>query len=1078
MKNLKYSVLLILFFWLSYQAPVLAQIDSRGRVTSTIIADGLAQLPAKNVSTYNQVMEELAQTGSVGMKSLIGMMNPSAQGGNASFEYAIDGVVNYVTRPDKVNLKNKVKDGLVQGLQDCKDEVQQAFLLTLLQKLATASDVSVFESYLQKDYLRPYVLQALAVIPGIDDYLVEKIPSSPLSKSSLAHLISMRQLTHSSLEPLLLSWIPGADDSTLTEIYHALAVCGTSKSLNPLKAAASKAGYQYEKTHATDSYLQLLTRLSLTDAKPVNKQARILMNRTNRSVRCAGLQLLLQTSGQKGESEIIKALKDEDIQYRNTALQMAEKVAGKDIYSRVAQKIDQFSLPAQTDVVRWLGNNRQQGLTDVIIKKMNDDNKELASAAIKAGTQVGGDQVLKAIIGLLGGRYGEESFKALGSFAGDINSTVVGALDTEGTSAQEKLLQLVAKRKMSQAYPQVIRLLASENTNVKNAAYDALGEISTFDHFDSLCDKMENADGQMREKLQKAALYALHLQNADVQYAAIDKRMNVSSAPQLYDAMLAQAGNQQAIDRLVKEYRQSSAQQEAFDALLKVENPLAIDVLYQIASTNADQREDALTRCLTLVKGTEMNNAVQYLLYRRALELHPSAKVENTFLDAVGQIPEWPALALAASYMENPANAFDAATAVKNIISKNKTLLGGQTVKNWLQKAMKVFGERKEDPDAGYAVDEIKGMLTKLAADGFDISVDKGTAKGKATVEIKKVLENFELYFDWKTNGKGRLDLRSMPEVILDGQNGPQFMFAAQDKLPEIHSMVQPGQWNTMYVQLVDDRLTIVSNGVVVAQNAIIRNSVAASPINAKGLVSFFGGDEGLEVRDLALHELPSTPVFTLSKEEKAAGFEVLFDGRSLNQWEGNLVNYVPNDGNIYVDAGYGNGGNLYSKKKYSDFVYRFEFSFVHPGVNNGIGIRTKHDVDAAYDGMEIQVLDHDDPIYKGLHSYQQHGAVYGVIVPKHVKFGPLGTWNTEEIRAVGDHITVTVNGQVILDGNIREACQGHNVSPDGSDNNPYTVDHKNHPGLFNKEGNISFCGHGEGIRFRNVRILDLSKKR
>ena len=197
-----------------------------------------------------------------------------------------------------------------------------------------------------------------------------------------------------------------------------------------------------------------------------------------------------------------------------------------------------------------------------------------------------------------------------------------------------------------------------------------------------------------------------------------------------------------------------------------------------------------------------------------------------------------------------------------------------------------------------------------------------------------------------------------------------------------------------------------------------------------------------------------------------------------MEKWQGNLTDYVPEDGNIHVSANYGGTGNLYTKKKYSDFVYRFEFCFGVEGVNNGIGIRTNIGSDAAYDGMEIQVLDHDAPIYKNLRPYQQHGSVYGIIVPKHVDFGPINTWHKEEIRAVGDHITVTVDGVVILDGNIREACQGHNVAPDGSNNNPYTVDHLNHPGLFNKDGYISFCGHGAGVKFRNVRILDLSKKK
>ena len=93
------------------------------------------------------------------------------------------------------------------------------------------------------------------------------------------------------------------------------------------------------------------------------------------------------------------------------------------------------------------------------------------------------------------------------------------------------------------------------------------------------------------------------------------------------------------------------------------------------------------------------------------------------------------------------------------------------------------------------------------------------------------------------------------------------------------------------------------------------------------------------------------------------------------------------------------------------------------------------------------------------------------------MKFPELGTWNVEEIRAVGDRITVTVNGEVILDGNIRKACKGNNVAKDGSNTNPYTVDKRNHPGLFNKSGHIGFLGHGEGLKYRNVRIKDLSKK-
>ena len=36
-------------------------------------------------------------------------------------------------------------------------------------------------------------------------------------------------------------------------------------------------------------------------------------------------------------------------------------------------------------------------------------------------------------------------------------------------------------------------------------------------------------------------------------------------------------------------------------------------------------------------------------------------------------------------------------------------------------------------------------------------------------------------------------------------------------------------------------------------------------------------------------------------------------------------------------------------------------------------------------------------------------------------------------------------------------------------------MDGKNHPGLFNKKGHLGLLGHGAGIQFRNLRVLDLS---
>ena len=111
---------------------------------------------------------------------------------------------------------------------------------------------------------------------------------------------------------------------------------------------------------------------------------------------------------------------------------------------------------------------------------------------------------------------------------------------------------------------------------------------------------------------------------------------------------------------------------------------------------------------------------------------------------------------------------------------------------------------------------------------------------------------------------------------------------------------------------------------------------------------------------------------------------------------------------------------------------------------------------------MEIQILDHDHPIYSKITPLQAHGSVYGIIPAKREGMKPVGEWNYEEVIADGDNIKVTLNGVVILDGNIREATKNG------------TADGKKHPGLFNEKGHIGFLGHGYPVKFRNIRIKEL----
>ncbi len=190
-------------------------------------------------------------------------------------------------------------------------------------------------------------------------------------------------------------------------------------------------------------------------------------------------------------------------------------------------------------------------------------------------------------------------------------------------------------------------------------------------------------------------------------------------------------------------------------------------------------------------------------------------------------------------------------------------------------------------------------------------------------------------------------------------------------------------------------------------------------------------------------------------------GFVSLFDGKTLTGWKlvkGHGPGYVVKDGTIVCPAD--GGGNLYSEKEYANFAFRFEFK-VEPGGNNGVGIRSPLEGDAAYQGMEIQILDDQHEKYKGkIKSEQHHGSVYDVIPARTGFLKPAGEWNTEEIMANGSRIRVTLNGVIILDADLSTVQEADVL--------------KRHPGLRNKTGHIGFLGHGSLVEFRNIRIKAL----
>ena len=516
---------------------------------------------------------------------------------------------------------------------------------------------------------------------------------------------------------------------------------------------------------------------------------------------------------------------------------------------------------------------------------------------------------------------------------------------------------------------------------------------------------------------------------------------------------------------------------------------------------------------------SKLPNSTQLLLdlHKRAEHGLNTIEKENIIWEA-SRISGISSFIFLATFLEDAAVNQNAALAISKLALNDLTIRGGD-VRASLEKALLlIHGE-----DSAILVPALKAHLKKMPYDygfvslfnGKDLTGWKGlvgnpimrakmsdtalqTAQAKADLKMKedwvvkdgllnytgnlrgenlatvKEYGDIEMYIDWKIQEKGDagIYLRGTPQVQIwdtsrrevGAQVGSGGLYNNQKNVskPLVVADNKIGEWNTFHIIMKADKVTVYLNGILVTDNIALENYWNRTlPLFVKEQIELQAHGTFVSYRNIYLRELPSSDPISLNAQEAKEGFSLLFDGTHINEWTGNTVGYVIKEGALVVNPENGSGGDLFTKNEYGDFIYRFDFQLT-PGANNGIGIHAPLQGDAAYLGMEVQVLDSEDPQYANLQPYQYHGSVYGVMPAKRGFLRPIGEWNNEEIMVKGTKIKVTLNGTVILEGDYMAASKNG------------TIDHNQHPGLLNKTGHIGFLGHGDILRFKNMRIKRL----
>jgi hypothetical protein len=208
----------------------------------------------------------------------------------------------------------------------------------------------------------------------------------------------------------------------------------------------------------------------------------------------------------------------------------------------------------------------------------------------------------------------------------------------------------------------------------------------------------------------------------------------------------------------------------------------------------------------------------------------------------------------------------------------------------------------------------------------------------------------------------------------------------------------------------------------------------------------------------------------TLTAAEKADGWQLLFDGRTLDAWRGYRRDALPESGWEIKEGTLrtipkAKGGELITRRKFDNFEFSWEWR-VAPGGNNGVKYFVTEERPKS-PGHEYQMI--DDAGYPGKLSSNHHTADFYDVLPaaSDKPIRPAGEWNMSRIVVRGTRVEHWLNGKNVLTYEL-----GSEAVKAGIEKSKF----KGHAGFGDKiAGHIMLTYHQDECWYRNLKVRELA---
>jgi hypothetical protein len=203
----------------------------------------------------------------------------------------------------------------------------------------------------------------------------------------------------------------------------------------------------------------------------------------------------------------------------------------------------------------------------------------------------------------------------------------------------------------------------------------------------------------------------------------------------------------------------------------------------------------------------------------------------------------------------------------------------------------------------------------------------------------------------------------------------------------------------------------------------------------------------------------------TLTPAEKAAGWKLLFDGKSLAGWRG-FKAAAPDPGWHVTDGALSpdpkTSKDVISKDQFGSFELSFQWKISKLG-NSGVMYHVIEQGDETYEsGPEYQILDnaHGEP------PLQRAASLFALYAPTLDATKPPGEWNQGRLVVDHNHVQHWLNGKKVVEYELGSADFKARVAGSKFKAWPQFAS--------SPTGHIALQNHGDAVAFRDIKIRAL----